>query len=79
MLDIAKARGLKTVLADALSLPFNDGDFDLVSVGFGLRNMANWSKALHEMRRVTKKNGSLVILDFSLPPDRFRKKFTVFI
>ena len=74
MLDIAKSRGLKTVLADALSLPFNDGEFELVSVGFGLRNMANWSKALNEMRRVIKKNGTLVILDFSLPPDRFRKK-----
>ena len=35
MLEIANQRGLKTVLADALSLPFDDCEFDLVSVGLG--------------------------------------------
>ena len=73
MLDIAKSRGLNTVLADAMSLPFDDRDFDLISVGFGLRNMADWSKALHEMKRVLKTNGYIVILDFSLPDNKFRR------
>ena len=73
MLDIAKSRGLNTVLADAMSLPFNDRDFDLISVGFGLRNMADWSEALHEMKRVLKTNGYIVILDFSLPDNKFRR------
>ena len=73
MLDIAKGRGLNTVLADAMSLPFNDRDFDLISVGFGLRNMADWSEALHEMKRVLKTNGYIVILDFSLPDNKFRR------
>ena len=78
MLEIANQRGLKTVLADALSLPFDDCEFDLVSVGFGLRNMADWPKALSEMRRVTKDDGFIVILDFSLPTDRFRKSLYAF-
>ena len=73
MLEIAESRGLKTVLADAMSLPFNDQDFDLISVGFGLRNMADWSDALHEMKRVLKTNGYIVILDFSLPDNKFRR------
>ena len=73
MLDIAKSRGLNTVLADAMSLPFDDRDFDLISVGFGLRNMADWSEALHEMKRVLKTNGFIVILDFSLPDNKFRR------
>ena len=73
MLDIAKSRGLNTVLADAMSLPFDDRDFDLISVGFGLRNMADWSEALHEMKRVLKTNGYIVILDFSLPDNKFRR------
>ena len=73
MLEIAESRGLKTVLADAMSLPFNDCDFDLISVGFGLRNMADWSDALHEMKRVLKTNGYIVILDFSLPDNKFRR------
>ena len=73
MLEIANSRGLNTVLADAMSLPFEDRDFDLISVGFGLRNMEDWSEALVEMRRVLKPDGHIVILDFSLPDNKFRR------
>lgn len=68
MLAHAFSRGIaKTLVADALQLPFPDGEFDVVTVAFGLRNMADYPAALREMHRVLKPGGRLVILDFSLP------------
>jgi demethylmenaquinone methyltransferase / 2-methoxy-6-polyprenyl-1,4-benzoquinol methylase len=68
MLAHASSRGLqKTIVADALNLPYGDAEFDVVTVAFGLRNMADYPAALREMRRVLKPSGRLVILDFSLP------------
>lgn len=68
MLEHAGKRGVKeTQVADAMNLPFDDGEFDLVTVAFGLRNMANWQEALKEMRRVIKSGGHFLVLDFSLP------------
>ncbi len=53
MLAVARSKGLtNTVVADALQLPFPAGSFDVVTVAFGLRNMADWSAALGEMARV---------------------------
>ena len=48
-------------------LPFKDGAFDLITVGFGLRNFTDKSAGLKEMRRCLKKNGRLLILEFSKP------------
>jgi demethylmenaquinone methyltransferase / 2-methoxy-6-polyprenyl-1,4-benzoquinol methylase len=68
MLVHAASRGIaKTVVADALHLPFPDQEFDVVTVAFGLRNMADYPAALREMHRVLKPGGRLVILDFSIP------------
>lgn len=68
MLAHAASRGIaKTLVADALKLPFQDREFDVVTVAFGLRNMADYPAALREMHRVLKPGGRLVILDFSLP------------
>jgi demethylmenaquinone methyltransferase/2-methoxy-6-polyprenyl-1,4-benzoquinol methylase len=68
MLTIARAKGVKkTVVADALHLPFPDESFDAVTVAFGLRNMADWGAALREMARVLATGGHLLVLDFSLP------------
>ena len=70
MLDVARARNLPQadwLVADALSMPFQDASFDIVTVAFGLRNMADWPKAVAEMARVTRPGGHLIILDFSLP------------
>jgi demethylmenaquinone methyltransferase/2-methoxy-6-polyprenyl-1,4-benzoquinol methylase len=53
--------------ADALNLPFKDGEFDLVTISFGLRNTQNTEKALAEMLRVTKPGGEIVICEFSSP------------
>jgi demethylmenaquinone methyltransferase/2-methoxy-6-polyprenyl-1,4-benzoquinol methylase len=53
--------------ADASSLPFLDKSFDLVSCSFGIRNVTNLDQGLKEMARVLKPNGTLMILEFSLP------------
>ena len=68
MLAHAASRGIaNTIVADALNLPYPEGKFDVVTVAFGLRNMADYPAALREMHRVLKPGGRLVILDFSLP------------
>ena len=68
MLAHAASRGIaNTIVADALKLPYPEGEFDVVTVAFGLRNMADYPAALREMHRVLKPGGRLVILDFSLP------------
>lgn len=62
-----KAGVYETEVADAMNLRFEDGEFDLVTVAFGLRNMANWQDAVKEMSRVISPGGHLLVLDFSLP------------
>ncbi len=68
MLRQAQRKGLAPlVAADALALPFAEETFDTVTVAFGLRNMADWSGAWREMRRVLRPGGHALVLDFSLP------------
>ncbi|MGE4241819.1 bifunctional demethylmenaquinone methyltransferase/2-methoxy-6-polyprenyl-1,4-benzoquinol methylase UbiE [Ramlibacter sp.] len=56
---------LPTTVCDAEKLPFASGAFDLVSVGFGLRNMTDKDRALAEMSRVLRPGGRLLVLEFS--------------
>lgn len=58
---------LSFVEADATALPFGDGEFDAVTISFGLRNVNDPKKALAEMLRVTAPGGRLVICEFSHP------------
>ncbi len=68
MMREAQSRHFKTlVAADGTALPFHDASFDVLTVAFGLRNMASWPLALTEMRRVLRSGGALFVLDFSLP------------
>ena len=69
-LDKAERRGARTALfeADALRLPVRDGWFDLVTVAFGFRNLANYDAGLGEMRRILRPGGMAAILEFSDPP-----------
>ena len=53
--------------ADAERLPFTDGSFDCVTIGFGLRNVTDKAAALASMRRVLKPGGQLMVLEFSTP------------
>lgn len=52
---------------DAMHLPFASNSFDAVTVGFGLRNLAEWEAGLREMHRVAKPGGRLLVLDFGRP------------
>ncbi|MDB4827465.1 bifunctional demethylmenaquinone methyltransferase/2-methoxy-6-polyprenyl-1,4-benzoquinol methylase UbiE [Gammaproteobacteria bacterium] len=58
---------VQMLLADAESLPFSGGQFDCVSIAFGLRNVTRIPKALASMSRLLKPGGRLVILEFSTP------------
>ena len=55
---------------DALQTPFPDAHFDVVTISYGLRNLADFTGGLREMHRVTRPGGRLVILDFGKPPNR---------
>ena len=68
MLHLAKEAGVNlAACADACALPFADGCFDCVFVGYGLRNFPDLPRALSEIERVTRPGGLLVTLDFFLP------------
>jgi demethylmenaquinone methyltransferase/2-methoxy-6-polyprenyl-1,4-benzoquinol methylase len=55
---------------DALHLPFPDGSFEVVTMGYGLRNLADWEAGLREMLRVLRPGGRLLVLDFGKPDNR---------
>jgi len=55
------------IRGDAQALPFPDAHFDLVTVSYGLRNLARWQTGLREMWRVAKPGGRLLVLDFGKP------------
>jgi len=71
-----KKRGVDNIVSmeygDSEDLPFEDGHFDALTVGFGVRNYENLEKGLGEMLRVLNQGGMAVILEFSKP-----KKFPV--
>ncbi|MBK9169751.1 MAG: bifunctional demethylmenaquinone methyltransferase/2-methoxy-6-polyprenyl-1,4-benzoquinol methylase UbiE [Bryobacterales bacterium] len=81
MLTAARAKAGKRRLAarwfeaDALQLPVADGSFDLVTVAFGFRNLANYQRGLEEMRRVLRPGGVAAILEFSQPPNPVFRAF----
>ena len=80
MLQRAREKGLRrTILADAMHLPFPDSSFDAVTVAFGLRNMESWPAALREMARVLTPGGHLLVLDFSLPTPPLRSPYRFYL
>lgn len=75
MLDVAARRRMNDSIqakvtflrGDALQLPFPDQTFDLITISYGLRNLADFERGLAEMRRVLKPGGRLLVLDFGKP------------
>ncbi|MEI8290667.1 MAG: ubiquinone/menaquinone biosynthesis methyltransferase [Verrucomicrobiota bacterium] len=83
MLEVAKNRGRKLeannqqpaihnpqfVQGDAQQLPFPENTFDIVTIGYGLRNLTSWERGLDEMFRVARPGAKLIVLDFGKPPN----------
>ena len=69
MLELArgKAPGVEWVRGNALELPYDDGEFDAVTVGFGARNFADLGRGLAELARVAKPGGRVVVLEITAP------------
>ncbi len=74
MLDVARCRSgsdrtgnVSFEQGDALGLRFGESSFDLVTIGYGLRNLRNIDDGLREMARITRPRGRLMILDFAFP------------
>lgn len=77
MIELAKAKaGTKTpqgsrppafLVGDMVALPFPDSCFDLVTTGYGLRNVPDLPTAIDEIHRVLKPGGQALSLDFNRP------------
>ncbi|MEY4386295.1 MAG: hypothetical protein RLY20_1578 [Verrucomicrobiota bacterium] len=76
MLDVARERNRRPaqtsakpefIQGDAMKLPFGDQSFEVVTVGYGLRNLSNWETGVVEMLRVAKPGGRILVLDFGKP------------
>ena len=71
MLQLAQAKrpvpGVRFVTGDMMALPFADASFDLVTTGYGIRNVPRIQPALAEIRRVLRPGGTLLSLDFDKP------------
>ena len=62
------------IQGDAQQIPFPGNSFDIVTVGYGLRNLAGWERGLDEMFRVARPGARLIVLDFGKPPNALWRK-----
>ena len=67
LIDAGCIDNVRYVQANAERLPFPDGSFDCITIGFGLRNVTDKPAALAAMRRALKPGGQLLVLEFSRP------------
>ena len=67
LIDEGIVSNVQYAQVNAEKLPFADGTFDCVTIGFGLRNVTDKPAALASMRRVLKPGGHLLVLEFSHP------------
>ena len=65
--ELGLASAVRLVRGDATSIPLRTGSCDAVSIGFGIRNVAEPERALDEIARVLRANGRLAILEFGQP------------
>jgi demethylmenaquinone methyltransferase/2-methoxy-6-polyprenyl-1,4-benzoquinol methylase len=64
----------KFIHGDAQNLPFADSSFEIVTVGYGLRNLPSWERGVEEMFRVAKRGGRILVLDFGKPDNALWRK-----
>lgn len=87
MLQIAKRKTsskpyrnkMEWISADVEKIPFDDGQFDVATFSFGIRNISEPLASLSEILRVLKKGGRCLILEFSLPPQPFRAVYLFYL
>jgi demethylmenaquinone methyltransferase / 2-methoxy-6-polyprenyl-1,4-benzoquinol methylase len=63
------------IRADAQHIPFKDASFEIVTVGYGLRNLTSWEAGLSEMCRVARPGARLLVLDFGKPENPLWRSF----
>lgn len=71
---VAKGLDIKFQLADAMNLPFTDGQFDIASIAYGIRNVSDPQKAVFEMARAVKSGGVVMVLETGDAPENGLKK-----
>ena len=72
-----KAPELEWVQGDLLKMPFEEGSFDAVTIGFGIRNVSELERALRELRRVLRHGGRLAILEITRPRGPLRPFYSL--
>jgi demethylmenaquinone methyltransferase / 2-methoxy-6-polyprenyl-1,4-benzoquinol methylase len=74
MIELARAKASppapRFLVGDMLALPFAAQSFDVITTGYGLRNVPDLTTAIDEMRRVLKPGGRVLSLDFDRPQNR---------
>jgi demethylmenaquinone methyltransferase / 2-methoxy-6-polyprenyl-1,4-benzoquinol methylase len=86
MLGLAKRKSIAKKMheriaffqGDAANIPVPDGYFDVTTIAFGIRNMADPVHVLTEMHRILNNKGQALILEFSLPENRFFRHLHLF-
>ena len=78
-IDKLKIDNISLKTCEAENLFFNDNQFDIISIGYGVRNFSDLEKGLSESYRVLKKNGKLIILETSIPENRLIRLLYTFI
>ncbi|MCI0382066.1 MAG: ubiquinone/menaquinone biosynthesis methyltransferase [Chlamydiae bacterium] len=69
------AKKIELKVASAMAIPVQDHFFDCATISFGIRNMESISLCLQEIDRVLKPKGTILILEFSFPRQKWLKKF----
>jgi demethylmenaquinone methyltransferase/2-methoxy-6-polyprenyl-1,4-benzoquinol methylase len=77
MLERARRKSgtIEWVQGDAMALPFADGEFDVVTVGFGVRNLEDLGRGLAELGRVLRPGGRIAVLEITRPRGLLRPFF----
>ncbi|MBR1908106.1 ubiquinone/menaquinone biosynthesis methyltransferase [bacterium] len=68
-------KNIQFLIADGREIPFEDNTFDIVTIGFGLRNIENYERVIDEIKRVLKPQGQVLNLDFSCDDGFFNSVF----
>jgi demethylmenaquinone methyltransferase/2-methoxy-6-polyprenyl-1,4-benzoquinol methylase len=63
----SETRNPNFMQGDAQKAPFAENTFDIVTMGYGLRNLTSWERGLEEMRRIARPGARIIVLDFGKP------------